>query len=290
MTTDTFDFHAISPESRERLYRDVRHYSVGLICMKLDNGGVSHMPVGSGTLVECGGRYGILTADHVVASPQFSQMQALGFNIANYQHSFYLNDSELQVHRIAKYSEKLVGPDLAFVELLSNKLETLSSKCSFWNLDKHVEIFENGGLDGDDGIWILIGMPQEYELGYVPDDQVRPDFQKVTGHTLLTCCTAPIRESEDGNYDYIFSSVSYEPPLDPPETFKGMSGGGIWKSRATRDSNGEVQLGRAYLCGVIIREKYLPPDYKIVSEVEGHGRKSIYRNVRNYLIGKPDSR
>jgi hypothetical protein len=80
----------------------------------------------------------------------------------------------------------------------------------------------------------------------------------------------PIRR---GEFDYIKIPVYYNIESTMPNSFGGMSGGGIWQIEVTEDQPSVMTYGELLLSGVVFYEDDLVNDCR---NVIGHGRHSVY--------------
>src|SRR5438105_655753 len=102
--------------------REMSNYTVSLI--------LRQRLIGSGTLIRVGDKHGILTAAHVAKVVENAD-QAIGVNIADYPHGFFIPKQCFE-HIVVGASEKLDtadGPDLSILRILDiNDVAIIKSK------------------------------------------------------------------------------------------------------------------------------------------------------------------
>jgi hypothetical protein len=166
------------------------------------------------------------------------------------------------------------GPDLTFIKIFSGpKLDSLKAIVSFWNLDqKHYELANELSAPGV----VLV------EAGFPEIDYRTRIVDGIIYHELkLTVFIGSLEHeniSEQGKWDYIKSRCEYRVSEKVPETFKGVSGGGIWavKLQVTKDDIFSVKT--VCLLGVVFFET---PIVGNTRHLIGHFTKTIYQTTSN---------
>jgi hypothetical protein len=220
---------------------------------------------GSGTLVQANGRFGILTAAHVIREFQKHKEGSIG--VAFYDGSKGRETVRLGVTR-TWWAEKdgPKGPDLGVIVLNPNDASRLSSTHPFYRLDdtnRQAQLREL--FDADNGGWLLVG-----GVGDWSDGPLRAEGShnvKMFGGLIL----GPrfLSESVRGPDDFLEFEVDYrENPDSTPETFEGMSGGGVWHMLPSPDRTMMFYLG-----GVIYYQSSLFDNRRTLY---CHGRRSVY--------------
>ncbi|MCJ7497964.1 MAG: hypothetical protein MUO78_07510 [candidate division Zixibacteria bacterium] len=77
-------------------------------------------------------------------------------------------------------------------------------------------------------------------------------------------------------FDYLNLSVSYENRTDLPDTFEGVSGGGIWRAELYRSNDGKILSSEPLFLGVAFWQTTTENNMR---SIIGHGWRSIYEVV-----------
>jgi len=119
------------------------------------------------------------------------------------------------------------GPDLAALILpdcLRSDFEAHAK--SFYNLDRHKAELKDITL-GDAKIgWVFAGVPKE---------RWRFENEGIAMLHLFGECSNPTRLFVN-RFEFLDIRASCKPPCDPPRSFEGMSGGGLWAMRREEDA------------------------------------------------------
>ena len=84
--------------------------------------------------------------------------------------------------------------------------------------------------------------------------------------------------SEQGKWDYIKSRCEYRSSEKVPETFKGVSGGGIWAVRMQEAKDDQWSVKTCCLLGVVFYETEKSDNSRYL---RGHFIKTIYQAAWN---------
>ncbi len=246
--------------------------------------------IGSGTFVQYNSRCGILTAYHVIeeriGTNLFKNNSAgkLGVCIAtNYIHTLEFELQHIRLHEIGtphngKYNE--CGPDLVFLEILDKyKLDTIIaySNSLFWDISSKNN-FVNDCYEDSNSLWAICGAPQDWTRDEMPNS----NFDKVIGCKYLIDFTGIEKRFDKDGFDYFDITINHT-QNDAPNTFYGMSGGGLWKvslSFHSRTGNlHDLKISNTIFSGVIF--------YQIGKAnpciLRSHGAKSIYEVLPKIL-------
>ena len=193
-----------------------------------------NQPFGSGTFVKCGSRFGILTAYHVpynITKPfnfKPNSPDLLGISISNYTHALWIEMQYLNPYFIGiPVDEKYGGPDMVFLEILDqSKLGWIKEYRSFWDIP-----FGNGVSmiktcsSNSDSLWAIAGLPQSMKH----KEQPKGNFNCVLGLPLQVYFGGIEQWFEADGFDYIELTANYESKDPMPDSFVGISGGGLWE-------------------------------------------------------------
>jgi len=256
---------------------ELMQYSVGLY--------LEAQQLGSGTLIRCGERLGILTAHHVVHRPtppldfSPSSSQELQLVIMGPKHEFkipakYINEIEIGVPNLDKE-----GPDLTFLEFPSmDKIGSLRAIKSFWNLDHDTEN-RLASTANDSGVWAITGLPNEWEKIQKESEQKMTIYSKFNSFFGFAISD---RRYKSNDFDFVDIPVYYGGRDTPPNSFGGVSGGGLWKIKIGQ-SQGESKLiyKNPIFCGVPFYQQEIEDGNLLI---RCHYAESIYKKVRQSLL------
>ena len=262
-TFDRIDFGPITEE--------IKGFTVSLGVDRIRNEISEITLVGSGTLVAWKGKIGILTASHVIEEGNIADAAVLRL-AGNEGEVWEIDVSRSNILTIGQYSEASAsdGPDIAVIELpqADSRVQLLKARKSFYNLEKEpgsrIEIVKD-----DCGLLALSGTLGETRssLGISSGvDGVRYDgFVGYCSHRVYFSV---------GEYDYFDVTVRYDPEI-LPESYGGMSGGGLWKIPVFQEPDGEVTTRSALLAGVNFYQ--FSPDAPDRGKIRCHGVNSVYK-------------
>jgi hypothetical protein len=260
--------------------KDIEYYSVGLAL----HGETFHGElIGSGTLVKWGNNFGILTAEHVVNNPK-SQRLRCDFLASSKQRlqiictSYALClDFELRFLRNISLSKRLsdkFGPDCTIIILPQcPKLGDLKARKSFWPLD----IFSKEKIKrslSNDGFHIV--------MGYLGSKVVEtePRYGNISKAAHCLCGQTFVKKYfRKGKFDFVDVDSDRNPKTSAPDSYEGMSGGGLWKitvGRKKEEDAGIIRVLSITLAGVVF---YQSKEVKLRRIVRCHGPKTIYKNL-----------
>ena len=167
--------------------------------------------------------YGVLTARHVASRLRRQESVYLAF--PRRTRSIPIFARHLIFHLSREGNSPEFGPDLAFIQFPTARLSGLKSIGSFVDLLVHQQRAES--LDRGDGSWILCGYPDE-------SSSVAQSDEGPTLNLLGQCFIGPQPESHtsDAEFDYYESRARYSERSTLPESFGGVSGGGLWQAES----------------------------------------------------------
>ncbi len=234
----------------------------------------SPLLIGSGTFVCISNTFGILTAAHVV--DLLRRPYSLGLILGTKVHRYTINSDYLEVIRIAKGQVDSEGPDLGFIVLPSSELGTIKAKKSFYNLDIKSDRMLTTPPEFEKGIWALCGVPDAMTVvgpsikgfGLIKGFQMECGVGSI-GHTYTV-----------GEYDYCDFKVKYDTSPNIPQSFGGVSGGGLWQIPLRKSSEQTIEPIEYILSGVAFYQTERTGLYR---SIKCHGRKSIYDMAYSFI-------
>lgn len=272
MTNDLSTREAIDPRDipldlMEGLYA----YSVGLIGVRLrskpphSGSGTLVKSVeqlcGSGTLVRSGDQHFVLTAAH--CAKQLVKWDEIGLVLTSNPTAFTIPVSGATF--IGEWRSEDWGPDLAFLPIPPDKVGGINAYTNklFWNLDRHKAEMLKEGPKFQNGLWALLGMPDVYSIAHAHTQELK----------LMAYSVNVVGPITSGEFDYVHVPM---PGSEMPQTFKGVSGGGLWQAEIERRQDGSLALmGSPRLEGCAFYEIPLQANCVVI---RCHGRRSIYHH------------
>jgi hypothetical protein len=183
--------------------------------------------------------------------------------------------------KIGRGSTHSIGPDLGALILSPSIASAIAARKSFYNLSSHRETMLQSPPNLDDGVWFTNGFLAERTMVTLDPDGARGtkwfyNFSAIGG---------PDSSSSLGRYDFFEFPVSYEARGEAPESWGGMSGGGLWQVRLKRQDGMLVPLP-PLLCGILF---YQQATTATQCGVRAHGRRSIYHAAYDCIRGASPS-
>lgn len=265
--------HQVTRAFRAEVCQAITNFSIGLI--KLDRSGLGHNARlgGSGTLVQIGDNYGILTARHVLEYLRGDKTIGLllGNMIKPYRHRVEVCSDTMRWVTIASSGKESEGPDLAILLLSSVGVGWLRAQKTFYNLLKR-EWLLHTPPDLDVGVWFLCGFADEATTERVPESgsgRIKV-FEGICGDGWVE------NEYCVGDFGYLDFEVAYGSADGPPQSFGGVSGGGLWQVVVMRTPDGDLKVKELLLSGVAF---YQNPPIENRRVIKCHGRDGIYAHA-----------
>lgn len=266
-------YHQVPQALRADVCQAITNFSIGLI--NLDGSGLVQNARlgGSGTLVQIGDSYGILTAYHVLEYLRGDK--TIGLILANtikpFRHRVEVRSDTMSWVKIACPGNESEGPDLAILLLSSVDVVRLKVQKTFYNLPKREWLLHTPPAL-DVGIWFLCGFADEATSERQPErgpGRIKV-FEGACGDGWVE------NEYRVGDFDYLDFEVAYGAINGPPQSFGGFSGGGLWQVPMMRTPNGELKAKELLLSGVAF---YQNPPTGNRRVIKCHGRDGIYTHT-----------
>lgn len=226
----------VSDQTEQQIRDRIVPFTVPLLAVRKDEEGEAVEWAASGTLVLVREWPCIFTARHVVEN--LLGYPLLGLGITSRVHRYAIPTETVRGAVIGNSAgaDQSWGPDLAALLLPRHtKGEIESREKVFFNLVLHRADPWPDARGRSTALWALAGVPAE-------NSKVGRGVS-VAGGVVGVSSRANVHE-RDG-LDYVDLSVQYSATSSPPESFEGMSGGGLWllptepTARGTRAWNGE---------------------------------------------------
>jgi hypothetical protein len=250
----------------------IHTFSTSLIKVSVDRNGKENIAlIGSGTFVTVGNINGILTADHVVKllDNPLGSPKSLGLAIQKYAHKYTIDREYLKIYRIARGNVDSEGPDLAFISIPPAKLGTIRAEKSFYNLQRNRDRMLSSPPEPNLGVWAICGAPDIETT----DEKPTQAFIEVKKYHSFCFFGGISRIYDVEKFDYLEIEANDDCDPDIPESFGGVSGGGVWQVPLVRTSNGVMKPQEYLLSGVAF---YQTKKSGSLRSIKCHARKSVY--------------
>jgi hypothetical protein len=232
---------------------------------------------GSGTLVTIDNMDGILTASHVVRLLDTKEYIGLVLpsRLEPRVHNVLLDMKKCRRFDFPPEARWSYRPDMSFIIPPYDTLSTLKAKKVFYSLSKRrSEILEQPPAVND-GIWILSGCSQEWVSDIPPEFGFKKGmlFKGMHGKGIITAA----REDKLGQFDYLSFGALYNELYSGPNSYGGISGGGLWQLLVSQEADG-LKITDRVLSGVAFcqSKKGISPEGE-THHIACHGRRSLYQ-------------
>jgi len=270
--------HPIPSEILEPISNELFWYSIGLLKLEKGKDGEEAEILGSGTLIEIDGLFGILTAHHVTRD--IRKISEIGLVISSDITDYTIKTKYLGVIDIGESRKRSAGPDLSLITLPNSEIGILKAKKSFFNISQKREDVLTNPLELDVGVWVLFGFVEEKTVTEEP----KYGYTHVKGFYGLFGFTGITKYYEQEGYDFWEVGVDYKFNSTLPNTFGGTSGGGLWQVHVAGSKKDGFQIQKRILMGVAFYETEIKNNIRYI---RCNGPRSIYEISRKIL--KQDS-
>lgn len=259
------------------IHREIGNYTIGFARLTVRDNVEDATCAGSGTLVSVGSLYGVLTAAHVVHA--WLKDHEIGIVTLVDDPSQFRKQTIQMTHAdwltIGGQKNDGTGPDIAFLRLPLENVESLKATHSFYNLSKHRDDALAHKWVGNGHVDFVVGMIGELTKE-IPAD--RPKVRKVQFSSIL-CGGALTLMRDVGGFDLFDFKPSGDLGRPMPDSFEGVSGGAIWRYYVTI-KNGNPEVVDRRVIGV--------PFYQWFSTrtIRYHGPVSIYGRLFDQIVAK----
>ena len=265
---------------KEAIRHATKHYSVPLV--------VNQTPLGSGTLVEIDGHFGVITAEHVVHHPFKPD-----FRLTNQSHKgpkllippmdspgdIAFDSFALRIIKTERRGDQY-GPDLAMIVLPpSGALNQIRATRSFYPLAKSIEA-KLAEAQRDTGFVAFCGFPASTQS----KGNAELGFSEVLELGGFAFMTGPEKYEHHDEWDYFELGVRREQMGEVGNSFGGVSGGGVWRVPVYRkkgEPKGAEYFENMTFAGVAFYEENHLPKGRFF--VRTHGPHSIYETFLRTL-------
>lgn len=280
---ETLSMSEIPRNLIENVSKDISDFVIGFVKLreiKSEHENTSEEDAelgGSGTLVQIEETSGILTAHHVLQN--LPKTGEIGLIIATrfppLLHRMTLQSKYLRRVEIPRGPHESEGPDLGLLILPPSDVRKLKPLKSFYNLSLRRNRMIGAPPRCDEGLWFLGGFAGELTSDE-PPERGCPRVKTFRG--MAGCIDGVKQEYKAGDFDYIDFEVQYGDIHEPPKSFGGFSGGGLWQVPLIRNEDYTLQPKELLLSGVAFYQSGRKDDRRLI---KCHGRQSVYGQVIN---------
>lgn len=271
------ELRAEPSELRGRIVRDVGSFTVALLAVTGSGPGEKLQFAGTGTLVTDKVSHYILTAKHVwdeILDKAVKGVKPVGVGITlrpDIEHKLFIpREAIVPIGPAAPLEWNEWGPDLVFLRVPPEFLGRINAFKVFYPIDGWSQVKMKQEVPGIE-IHLLMGTPEEkgqYTETFA-DLQIVGMSQNVSA-----------RREKDG-WDYLDLDMDLSLP-DVPQSFGGVSGGGLWEVLVFRRPGGSKTTWIATLEGVAFHQSDPENNHRVI---RCHGLNSIRKE-----FPKPESR
>jgi hypothetical protein len=284
MSMEALSLSEIPRNLVENVSRDISDFVIGFVKLreiKSERETMSEEDAelgGSGTLVQIDETSGILTAHHVLENlPRTGEIGLIiPTRFSPQLHRVTLKSELLRRVEIARGPTASEGPDLGLLILPPTEVGPLKAMKSFYNLSLRSERMIDYPPSRDEGLWFLCGFAGEL----TSDEPPERGYARVKAFHGMVGVGWVKKEYRAGDFDYIDFEAHYGGINEPPESFGGFSGGGLWQVPLIRNKDRTLQAKELLLSGVAFYESGRIDDLCLI---KCHGRRSVYGQIINAI-------
>lgn len=260
---------------------ELANFTVGLCKLNYDGKEPTATPVGTASLVQIGSLRGLLTAAHVLEIlPDCGQISVVRFPRKGDQRQTQKIEMSL-AEKVKLSGEKFgpEGPDLGFLKLPPVNVSNLQATNSFLNLEKSDDEILDINNSVSDHVDVVLGVVEEWTERHAGE---RPT-ERVVVLQMLAGYGDIIKTTEKNDFDFYTFLASYDDDFRKPDSYGGVSGGGLWRIFVQKNEDGDREVLSRSLIGLAFYEEHGDNGcHTIVC----HGVKSIYRQLTAKLCKK----
>jgi len=271
--SEAHNVHQIRKDLINAVWTHMGRSSVGFV-------GVRDTPssFGSGTLIRFGDVVGVLTCGHVLeAVLKQPEIGLLCFPVRAGQIQTLRLPVDVTDHILLGTAPWTAdGPDLAFLRLPSSIMGDVERVATIANGDRHRQNIISGDPANSTPIGVLGGVVNEMTSPPVITQMPDAVVATTTFQVLVNIGNIIVDDVREDRFR--FQPIA-SPGMPLPTSYKGTSGGGLWKFFLNQRDFSIVQ---ARLVGVVYWEKPVKSELHLL----GHGQVSIYQTLFNTICWK----
>ena len=269
----------VPPDVPGQMSNAVQSHATPIVRYTKDSDGKEVVELkGSGTFITASGQFAILTAAHVVEELKKKRPFSLAVYVQEGEHKHLVGSDMLELKIIAQGEEKAAGPDLGLIMLHEAAIGWIKASRTFYDLDAGAAQIERVNSSSDElYVYAICGAPDLFKAD-LPSERGYAGVRQYTQLCLFGSVGLPYVA---GDYDYCEVEVDYSKGGRLPESFGGVSGGGLWAVPLTEKEGGGIETGHPMLRGVAF---YQTEKEGSVRKIRCHGPAGIYGQVREEMI------
>jgi len=253
----------------DQVENGLRHYFVPIVAHWKHKRAVPELKlIGSGTLIDIGGKGYIITAAHVWNA-------AAG---ADRLHLLVMAGRAKVEIPCVEISPKVIweragpeewGPDIALLEIPPPQLATIRAYKSFLNFQQQLEDHSNSPPMIENTLWAMYGVVGEFSN--VSVDPKKKSFDVELVARAFFCGITQTHSK--GEFDYYDTRADLWLP-GVPSSFGGVSGGSLWQVGLSNTKSGDLSWdGKRNFRGIAFWQSSAADEQRIV---RFHGPRSIF--------------
>ena len=251
---ETLSMSEIPRNLMENVSKDILDFAIGFVKLreiKSEHENMSEEDAelgGSGTLIQIGKTSGILTAHHVLKNlPKTGEIRLIiATRFSPQLRRMTLQSEFLRRVEIARGPNDSEGPDLGLLILPPTDVGRLLVLKSFYNLSIRCKRMIAAPPPCDEGLWFLCGFAGEL----TSDESPEQGYARVKAFHGMVGVGWVKKEYRAGDFDCIEFEARYGGINEPPKSFGGFSGGGLWQVPLIRNEDHTLQAKELLLSGV----------------------------------------
>ena len=195
--------------------------------------------------------------------------------IAPYPHALELDVRSLTNITFGPRISDERGPDGSVIILPQcRQLLDIQAKKSFWPIDYNPEERLKKALSTQ-GFVMIAGFPGERQRSR----GAQPGFTRTTEMQGIVAMTKQVDYFENDSFDYLQVKSERVAGTDAPESYGGLSGGGLWRIPVYLNQHHKI-LAESIFAGIIYWQS---SEDNRVRYLRAHGPKTIYKTLPQLL-------
>lgn len=223
----------------------------------------------------------ILTAAHVWHETKDADQ--IGLALTLYPSSFWIRRDAILSKDLWARGDSQWGPDLSLLKIPSPFVSTIAAHKSFLNLPQQRMSFTTSSPANGKELFAVTGMVGEFNPPQPNQDAriIEFDIQARAFFSLLH------QTHERNGYDYI--DISAKDLDGVPKSFRGVSGGGLWRVCLSMSKSGKISWdGKRHFQGLAFWESTVSNGLRVL---RCHGPKSIFERAwKSWTLPETTSR
>lgn len=286
MSNSSIPLGKIPEVVQKKVGNTILGFSTPLLGLKTSDPSEQPILLGSATFVQYGMKKGLLTAEHVISKTDFNKCLNIGLIITIGEHRYTIRREYLSARTTIPNTAEY-GPDMAFIEIPEIDVGRIAARKAFWQIDSNRSKIPKLLSMRNYGMWVIFGCPSSYQRTVKSKSHFESTF---IPKGLMSMASRPVLHTKN-TYDYLDVRAVYDDTNQLPDTFGGVSGGGLWYVPLSTniDDSAKIQVGHPSLMGIAFYETGV---MSRCMDIRCHGPKSIYYKMGDILdnrAGDPTS-